>query len=131
MGCACDRAARRDAARASVRVDVSAGRDSGDPTSERLRRREARAVIAAYHDEQLRALLEHVRTGFAQLDAGEIDPFELDDLIHHYKRSARELWKFCGSSGSQWERAARTLAFLRDSGEEPDWWQAGARRARR
>jgi hypothetical protein len=33
-----------------------------------------------------------VREGFARLDAGEIDAFELDDLIHHYKRSARELW---------------------------------------
>ncbi|MBW3652354.1 MAG: hypothetical protein KY433_01930 [Actinobacteria bacterium] len=110
---------------------MSADRDSDGPTSERLRRREARAIIGAYHDEQLRALLEHVRTGFARLDAGEIDPFELDDLIHHYKRSARELWKFCGSSGSEWERAARTLALLRDSGEEPDWWQAGTPRARR
>ena len=88
-------------------------------------------MIGAYHEEQLRALLEHVRTGFARLDAGEIDPFELDDLIHHYKRSARELWKFCGSSGSEWERAARTLAFLCDSGDEPDWWQAGAPRSRR
>jgi hypothetical protein len=83
-----------------------------------------------YHEAQLRTLLEHVRAGFARLDAGEMDPFELDDLIHHYKRSARELWKFCGSSGSEWERAARTLAFLRDSAEEPDWWQAGAPRAR-
>jgi len=69
--------------------------------------------------------LEHVRDGFVRLDAGEIDPFEPDDLIHHYKRSARELWKFCGSSGSQWEQAARTLEFLRESGEDPDWWQAG------
>ncbi len=51
---------------------------------------------------------------------------ELDDLIDRYKRAARELWKFCGSSGSEWERAVRTLALLRDSGEEPNWWQAGA-----
>lgn len=87
--------------------------------------RAARETIGAYHEEQLRVLLEHVREGFVRLDAGEIDPFELDDLIHHYKRSARELWKFCGSSGSQWEQAARTLEFLRESGEEPDWWQAG------
>jgi hypothetical protein len=36
-----------------------------------------------------------VRAGFAQLDSGEIDEFDLDDLIHHYKRSAGELWKFC------------------------------------
>lgn len=88
-------------------------------------------MIGAYHEKQLRALLEHVRDGFARLEAGEIDPFDLDDLIHHYKRSARELWKFCGSTGSQWERAARTLELLRDNGEEPDWWQAGEPRARR
>ena len=54
-----------------------------------------------------------------------------DDLIHRYKRSARELWKFCGASGSEWERAARTLAHLREEGEEPDWWQAGQPRGRR
>ena len=70
------------------------------------------------------------REGFARLDAGEIDPFELDDLIHHYKRSARKLWSFCGSTGSQWEHADRMLKFLRESGQEPDWWQAGAPRER-
>jgi len=61
-----------------------------------------------------------VRTGFARFDAGEIDAFDLDDLIHHYKRSARELWKFCGSSGSDWERAASALAYWQDQGDEPD-----------
>jgi hypothetical protein len=103
---------------------------SGDRAGERARRREARKIIAAYHDEQLRGLLEHVRDGFARLDAGEIDAFDLDDIIHHYKRSARELWKFCGSSGSQWERAASTLAYWREQDDEPDWWQAGAPRGR-
>lgn len=95
---------------------------------ERARRREARKTIAAYHDAQLRALLAHVREGFEQLDAGAIDAFDLDDLIHRYTRSARELWKFCGSSGSQWEHAAKMLEFLREQGEEPDWWQASAPR---
>jgi hypothetical protein len=108
----------------------------GEPTSrgredERARRRAARELVAAYHEEQLRALLERVRDGFARLDAGEIDAFELDDLIHQYKRAARELWKFCGSSGSEWERAASALAFWREQGEEPDWWEAGAPRRRR
>jgi hypothetical protein len=87
--------------------------------------------MAAYHEEQLRALLERVREGFARLDAGEIDVFELDDLIHHYKRAARELWKFCGSTGSEWERAASMLAYLREQDDEPDWWEAGALRGRR
>jgi PAS domain-containing protein len=98
---------------------------------ERARRRAARELIAAYHEEQLRTLLERVREGFARLDAGEIDAFELDDLIHEYKRAARELWKFCGSSGSEWERAASSLAFWREEGEEPNWWEAGAPRRRR
>jgi hypothetical protein len=110
---------------------VAAGHDSGDRAGERSRRRAAREIIGAYHEQQLRLLLEHVRSGFARLDAGEIDAFDLDDLIHHYKRSARELWKFCGSSGSDGQRAAHTLALRRDSGEEPDWWQAGASQARR
>jgi hypothetical protein len=44
---------------------------------------------------------------------------------------ARELWKFCGSSGAEWERAAEGLAFWREQSEEPDWWEAGAPRRRR
>jgi hypothetical protein len=43
-------------------------------------------------------------------------------------RSVRELWKFCGSSGSQWEHAARVVRGMRADGEEVDWWAAGARR---
>ena len=96
------------------------------------RRRAARQAIGAYHEEQVGLLLERVREGFVRLDAGEIDVFELDDLIHRYKRSARELWKFCGSSGSEWLTAARTLEYLQERGEElPDWWEAGERRRRR
>ena len=93
-------------------------------------RRVARETIGAYHEAQLRSLLEHVRAGFAQLDAGEIDEFELDDLIHHYKRSAAELWKFCGTSGGGWLHAANALACLRESGDEPDWWERGTPRRR-
>jgi len=76
----------------------------------------ARETVGGYHEEQLGVLLDRVRDGFARLDAGEIDVFELDELIHRYKRSARELWKFCGSTGSDWERAAGTLEYLRDHG---------------
>ena len=92
----------------------------------------ARKVIGAYHEQQLRLLLDHVRDGFERMDRGEMDPFELDDLIHHYKNAARELWKFCGSSGGAWERAALRLEYLREENEElPDWWAAGERRGRR
>ena len=73
---------------------------------------QARQVIGAYHEQQLRLLLECVRDGLARMDRGEIDPFELEDVIHHYTKAARELWKFCGSSGGGWEAAARTLQYL-------------------
>lgn len=99
---------------------------------ERAQRRAARETIARYHEQQLLLLLERVRDGFARLDAGEIDAFDLDDLIHRYKRSARELWKFCGQTGSDWLFAARTLEFWRERGEDPpDWWEAGEPRRRR
>jgi hypothetical protein len=69
--------------------------------------------------------------GVALLDAGEIDVFEVDELIHHYKQSARELWKFCNLSGGGPVGAARALEFLREHGEDPpDWWAAGERRRR-
>jgi len=89
-------------------------------------RRAARELIAAYHQEQLRALLDRVRDGFVQLDRGEIDEFDLDDLIHRYKRAAADLWKFCGSTGGQWRQAANTLTYLREQGQEPDWWATSA-----
>ena len=104
--------------------------DTERPSAEKAERRAARESIDAYHQSQLRTLLEHVRAGFNQLDAGEIDEFDLDDVIHHYKRSAAELWRFCGSSGGQWQQAARALTYLREHGEEPDWWERGASSAR-
>ena len=100
--------------------------DAEHRSAEKADRRASRQLIASYHKDQLRILLERVRAGFAELEAGEIDEFDLDDVIHHYKRSATELWKFCGSSGGEWQRAAHTLTYLREHGEGPDWWEAGA-----
>jgi hypothetical protein len=103
-----------------------------DIEGEKARRRAARELIARYHDEQLRRLLDHVREGFEQLDRAEIDAFELDELIHRYKRSAQKLWSFCGSSGGAWESAALTVEWWREHGEvETDWWATGERRGRR
>lgn len=97
--------------------------------------------MAAYHLEQLRALLEHVREGFVRLDAGEIDEFELDDLVYRYKRAAKHLarrcrrpgraqpaavWVFCEPSGSRSLQTATALAFMRGRAVERDWWAESA-----
>jgi hypothetical protein len=97
-----------------------------DIEDQRTRRRAARLLIGEYHEEQLRRLLEQVRHGIERMDTGEIDPFELDELIHQYKRSAQKLWSFCGSGGSDWESAALTVEWWRETGEpQTDWWEAG------
>ena len=50
-----------------------AGEDQREAKSEKASRREARTVVGAYHQEQLRMLLEHVRDGFTQLRGEERD----------------------------------------------------------
>ncbi len=93
-------------------------------------RRAARARIGAYHEAKLAELVEHVRDALACYDAGEIDVFELDDVIHQYKKAARELWKFCSGTGSDALFASRALDFWEAEGELHDWWEAGALRRR-
>jgi hypothetical protein len=110
---------------------VPGSENERDQQAEKAERRAARDMIVAYHQAQLRALLEHVRSGFAQLDAGDIDEFELDDLIFHYKKSAAKLWSFCDSSGRRSLGAASALTYLREEGREPDWWAAGGTRRER
>lgn len=84
------------------------------------------ARVVGYHEEQLAKLLERVREGFRRYDAGELNAFELDELIHHYKRSARELWKFCGDlSGSRVRFTARAIEELAVGGDSVDWWDRG------
>jgi hypothetical protein len=87
---------------------------------------EARARVAAYHEAELAALIERLRLGLQRLDAGEIDVFEFDDLVHRYKRSAQKLWSFCTGGGSDIRRAARALELAESEGETFDWWEAAA-----
>ena len=68
-------------------------------------------MIAEYREQQLRLLLDHVRDGFAKMDAGEIDPFDLDELIHHYKRPAGGQ-----SSGSTRSRSSKAASAFASSG---------------
>lgn len=102
----------------------------GDQGDTKAARRAARVVIGNYHEAQLAELIEQVREALVRYDAGEIDVFDLDAMIHHYKRSARELWKFCAGTGSHVLFAARTLEYWQAEGDLPDWWEAGTPRRR-
>jgi hypothetical protein len=100
-----------------------------DERSEKAKRRAARELVGSYHERELARLLERVREGFVRLDAGEIDVFDLDELIDRYKHSARELWKFCNLNRSQ--TIASLIEDAREQGDEMDWWTAGEPRWRR
>jgi len=93
-------------------------------------RRAARASVGAYHEAELAKLIERMREGLNRYDAGEIDAFEFDEIVHHYKRATQKLWSFCVGSGSHVESAARTIQWLREEDELPDWWVASQPRQR-
>jgi hypothetical protein len=87
-------------------------------------RRAARETVAAYHEKQLGELVRPVKLAIERFQEGEIDAFEVDEVIFQYSRAAKELWKFCNMGHV--EIAAR---IVRD--EPPsDWWNRGARRRR-
>ena len=51
--------------------------------------------MAAYHEAQLSRLVAHVGWAIDGFREGELDPFEVDNVLFQYSRAARELWKFC------------------------------------
>jgi hypothetical protein len=80
--------------------------------------------VAAYHEEQLGELVRHVRLALDGFQAGQLDAFEVDEIISQYSLAAKELWKFCNLGNI--EISARIIH------DEPpvDWWEAGVRRRR-
>lgn len=101
---------------------------SADPAKPSKAERQAdRALVVSYHEARLADLLERVRDGFERYDSGKLDAFELDELIHRYKKAARELWKFCAdmAGGVSASFIARTLKEMQERGETIDWWERG------
>ena len=93
-------------------------------------RRTARALVVTYHEAELAGLIGHVAEAIERYRVGELDAHDVDEVIHHYHKATRELWKFCfgGGSGAYVETVAATLEYLTAEGERPDWWVAGERR---
>jgi len=87
-------------------------------------RRAARSVVADYHQAQLGELVARVGEAVDRYRAGELDAFDVDQVLFQYSRAAKELWKFCNSL--EVEVAA---AMIRDQPPR-DWWERGAPRRR-
>jgi hypothetical protein len=91
----------------------------------------ANETVATYHETCLRELLAHVADALDRYRAGDIDAFDVDEIIHHHHRGAAELWKFCSAGGGSHVRsAARLVEDNAASGEVIEWWDRGAPRGR-
>jgi hypothetical protein len=88
--------------------------------------------VSAYYESELAKLVERVEKAIARYRTGEIDVHDVDDVIHHYSKAARELWKFCWSrgGGSHTVFIARSIETWKDEAEQLDWWEKAASRRR-
>ena len=88
-------------------------------------RRVAQEKLMAYHEAGLNELVRHVGEAVDGFRANELDAFEVDQVLFHYGRAAKELWKFCNLSDVEF------AASLVDDDAPTDWWERGAPRRRR
>ncbi|MGW4520171.1 hypothetical protein [Amycolatopsis sp. NPDC004378] len=93
-------------------------------------RRAAREAVSAYHEARLAELVAHVAEAVDRHRAGELDAFEVDEVIHQYHRARQKLWAFCELSGSNAEITVHVLHRMADEGETIDWWERGTTRRR-
>ncbi|HEX5967057.1 MAG TPA: hypothetical protein VFY88_01170 [Intrasporangium sp.] len=87
-------------------------------------RRAARETVAGYHQAQLALLVERVGAEVDRYRAGELEAFDIDQVIFQYSRAAKELWKFCNLADVE-----TTANFIRECPPD-DWWERGAPRKR-
>jgi hypothetical protein len=106
--------------------------DSVDQVSSKTEHQAARQRVADYHEQCVSGLIDHVAKAIDRYRAGEIDAHAVDEAIHQYHRAARELWKFCWSSGGglDVEFIAQVIDEQTAKNAAPDWWQRGAPRPR-
>ena len=80
--------------------------------------------MATYHESQLAALVERVGAEIDRFRNGELNAFDVDQVLFQYSRAAKELWKFCNLGAPE-----LTANIMR---ERPavDWWERGAPRKR-
>lgn len=86
-------------------------------------RRAAYELVAAYHQRCLDELVARVTEAVDRHRAGELDAFEVDQVIHHYTKAARKLWSFCQVTGANVEATAYTITQMNKRGDSIDWWK--------
>jgi hypothetical protein len=92
--------------------------------SRKAKRRQARDAVVDYQEARLAELVAHVTEAIDSFRGGELNAFDVDQVLFQYSRAAKELWKFCNLIDV--EITARHVH------ESPsiDWWERGAPKPR-
>lgn len=93
--------------------------------SRKAERRAAREAVAAYHEVELAKLVERVGEATDGFRSGQLDAFEVDQVLLRYSRAAKELWKFCNLGSVE-----LTASLINRDEPSIDWWERGAPRRR-
>jgi hypothetical protein len=106
------------------------GRRASGRAGGKTGRRIASQQVAAYHQARLDELVGHIAAAVDGWRAGSMDAYDVDQVLHHYQRAARELWKFCWGTGGggHVELIAAHLHRLAEGNQVIDWWERGAAR---
>jgi len=87
-------------------------------------RQAAREAVAAFHEAQLAGLVEHIGSAVDRFRSGQMDAFDVDQVLFQYARAAKELWKFCNLGDPE-----LVAGLVRDR-PRVDWWEVGAPKGR-
>jgi hypothetical protein len=88
--------------------------------SSKAEQRAAREAVDAYHEAELTKLVERVGEAIDGLRSGQMDAFEVDQVLFQYSRAAKQLWKYCNLG------PVDLTASLITRDESPvDWWGRG------
>lgn len=83
-----------------------------------------REDVAAYHEAQLAGLVARVGEAIDRFRGGELDAFDVDQVLFQYSRAAKELWKFCNVG------SVEIAAYIIRDEAPTDWWERGAPKRR-
>ena len=100
--------------------------DTSAPHPPRLSKhqgREARQRVEAYHKRKLTELMEDVRRALDAFDNGDIDSFELDDVVQTYCKQSKELFNFINTYYPSNAKLPTLLALMDDEARGPWSWK--------
>lgn len=93
--------------------------------SSKAERRAAREAVAVYHEAELAKLVDRVGQAIDAFRTGQLDAFEVDQVLFQYSRAAKELWKFCNLGPVE-----LTASLITRDDPPIGWWERGTPRRR-